>query len=142
MSGIRVSTAVKRIEVNDNGEYIVLNFSDSSLPERFFTMLDNIQKRSGDVQAQAAEISEKCGSESEAAVRAAASLYRDFHQDIANEVDTLFGPKTCRKVFGDIVPDFELFNDFFTQLVPYFEEYGRDRVVRMSKYSANRTGNV
>ncbi len=142
MAGIRVSTAVKRIEVNDNGEYIVLNFSDSSLPERFFSMLDNIQKRSEDVKAQSVEISEKCGSESDAAVRAAASLYREFHQDIANEVDALFGPDTCRKVFGDIVPGFELFDDFFTQLVPYFEEYGKERAARMSKYSASRTGNV
>lgn len=142
MAGIRVQSAVKKIEVNDNGEYISLNLGDSSFPERFFAMVDNIQKRAGDLQAQAAEIAEKCGSESEAAVKAAASLYREFHQDIANEVDAMFGPKTCRKVFGDIVPSFEMFEDFFNQLVPYIQEYGRERAAKLSKYSAARTGNV
>lgn len=142
MAGIRVQSAIKKIEVNDNGEYISLNLGDSSFPERFFAMIDNIQKRAGDLQAQAAEIAEKCGSESEAAVKAAASLYREFNQDITNEVDAMFGPETCRKVFGDIVPSFEMFDDFFNQLVPYIQEYGRERAARLSKYSAARTGNV
>ena len=47
MAGIRVQSAVKKIEVNDNGEYISLNLGDSSFPERFFAMVDNIQKRAG-----------------------------------------------------------------------------------------------
>ena len=58
------------------------------------------------------------------------------------EVDALFGPDTCRKVFGDIVPGIELFDDFFTQLMPYFEEYGKERAAKLNKYNAARTGNV
>ena len=54
MAGIRVSTSVKKIEVNDNGDFIELNFSDNSLPDRFYTMLDNIQRRGDDVEGQAA----------------------------------------------------------------------------------------
>ena len=138
MAGIRVSTSVKKIEVNDQGEIITLNFSDNSFPDRFFAMLDSIQKRAEDVQAQESEIREKGGGDA----RAAAALYRQFHEDIMGDVDALFGPDTCRKVFGDIVPGIELFDDFFTQLIPYFEEYGRERAEKLSKYSAGRTGNV
>lgn len=138
MAGIRVSTSVKKIEVNDQGEFITLNFSDNSFPDRFFAMLDSIQKRAEDVQAQESEIREKGGGDA----RAAAALYRQFHEDIMGDVDALFGPDTCRKVFGDIVPGIELFDDFFTQLIPYFEEYGRERAEKLSKYSAARTGNV
>ena len=138
MAGIRVSTSVKKIEVNDQGEFITLNFSDNSFPDRFFAMLDSIQKRAEDVQAQESEIREKGGGDA----RAAAALYRQFHEDIMGDVDALFGPDTCRKVFGDIVPGIELFDDFFTQLLPYFEEYGRERAEKLSKYSAARTGNV
>lgn len=140
MSGIRVGTSVKKIEVNDNGEFITLNFSDNSFPDRFFSMLDHIQKRAEDVRTQEDEIREQFGEDGSA--RAAAALYRQFHEDIMGEVDGLFGPDTCRKVFGDIVPGIELFDDFFTQLIPYFEEYGRERARKLGKYSAERTGNV
>lgn len=142
MAGIRVSTSVKKIEVNDNGEYIELNFSDNSFPDRFYGMLDNIQKRANDVEAQAAELTEKYGANKDALSRNQAALYRHFHEDIMGEVDALFGHDTCRKVFGDIVPGIELFDDFFTQLTPFFEEYGKERAAKMSKYSATRTGNV
>lgn len=142
MPGIRVSTSVKKIDVNDNGEYIELNFSDSSFPDRFFSMMENIQRRGEDAQAQAAEIDEKCGGDKDANMRAIAALYRQVHTDIMHEVDAFFGPETCRKVFGNIVPGFELFNEFFDQLIPYFEEYGRERAAKLSKYSAARTGNV
>lgn len=142
MAGIRINTSVKKIEVNDNGEYITLNFSDNSFPDRFYGMLDNIQNRANDVEAQAAELEEKYGNDKEALTRQQAALYRQFHEGIMSEVDTLFGPDTCKKVFGDIVPGIELFDDFFTQLTPYFEEYGKDRAAKLSKYSAARTGNV
>lgn len=142
MSGIRVNTSVKKIEVNDNGDYIELNFSDNSFPDRFYGMLDNIQSRANDVEEQAAELTKKYGADKDAFARNQAALYRHFHEDIMGEVDTLFGPDTCRKVFGDIVPGIELFDDFFTQLTPFFEEYGKERAAKLSKYSAARTGNV
>lgn len=142
MAGIRVNTAVKKIEVNDNGDYITLNFSDNSFPDRFFSMLDNIQQRAEDVEAKSAEIGEKYGGDKDGFSRAAAVLYREFHEGIMGEVDALFGENTCKKVFGDIVPGIELFEEFFTQLTPYFEEYANDRAARLSRYSANRTGNV
>ena len=37
MAGIRVSASIKKIEVNDQGDCITLNFSDNSFPDRFFT---------------------------------------------------------------------------------------------------------
>lgn len=142
MAGIRVITSVKKIEVNDNGEYIELNFSDNSFPDRFYSMLENVQSRANDLQDQAAELEEKYGSDKFALEAQQAALYRHVHEDIMVEVDALFGPETCKKVFGDIVPGIELFDDFFTQLTPYFEEYGKDRIAKLSKYSAARTGNV
>lgn len=142
MAGIRVSTSIKKIEVNDNGDYITLNFSDNSLPDRFYTMLDNIKRRGDDVQGQANELEEKYSNDKTALERNQAALYRQFHEDIMAEVDALFGADTCRKVFGDIVPGIELFDDLFTQLMPFFEEYGKERAAKLSKYSADRTGNV
>lgn len=142
MAGIRVKTGAKRIEVNDDGDYIVLDFSDNSFPDRFFTMVDRVQERANAAMPEAKKIEDEHEKGSEGYVRATAALWRKVHEDIMAEVDGFFGPGTCKKVFGDIAPGIELYDDFFTQLIPYFEEAGKDRAQRMSKYSANRTGNV
>lgn len=142
MAGIRVNTAVKKIEVNDNGDYITLNFSDNSFPNRFYTMLEHIEQMAKDIEIREAEIRGKYEDDKDGFNRAAIALYCEFHESIMNDVDALFGENTCKKVFGDIVPGIELFEEFFTQLTPYFEEYANDRAARLSRYSANRTGNV
>ncbi|MDE7242776.1 MAG: hypothetical protein K2O18_02195 [Oscillospiraceae bacterium] len=142
MSGIRVAAAVKNIEVNDNGDFITLNFSDNSLPDRFFHMLERVQNRAESVRPKEREIREQFDENDEERVKALAALYRELHEGIMQEVDALLGPDTCKKVFGNIVPGIELFDDFFCQLIPYFEEYSRDRAQKLSKYSPDRTGNV
>lgn len=142
MAGIRVNTGAKKIEVNDNGDYIVLNFGDNSLPDRFFAMVDRVQDRANKAVPEAEKIEAQHEKGSEGYMRATAALWRSVHEDLMAEIDSFFGPGTCKKVFGDIVPGIELYDDFFTQLMPYFEEAGKERAQRMSKYSAARTGNV
>lgn len=140
--GIRVNTGEKRIDVNDKGEYIVLNFGDVTFPDRFYEMADRIKARADDAVTKAAEIDAQCGDDADRHSRASAKLFRSVHEEIMADVDGFFGEGTCRKVFGDIVPGIEMYDDFFTQLMPYFEQFGKERAKRMSKYSAARTGNV
>lgn len=142
MAGIRVKTSAKRIEVNDNGEYIVLDFGDNSFPDRFFAMVDRVQEQANAATSEAEEIDDRYEKGSEEHMRASAALWRKIHENIMDEIDSLFGVGTCKKVFGDIVPGIELYDDFFTQLIPYFNEAGQERARRMSKYSASRVGNV
>lgn len=142
MSGIRVNTGAKRIEVNDSGDYIFLDFSDNSFPDRFFSMIDRVQACGNECTKSLEKIGADHQEGSEAYVRASAALLRKVHEDIMGEVDAFFGPGTCKKVFGDIVPGIELYDDFFSQLMPYFEQAGKERAQRISKYSAARTGNV
>lgn len=142
MAGIRVATGAKRIEVNDDGDYITLDFSDNSFPDRFFAMVDRVQELANEAVPEAEKIEAQCERGSEGYMRATAALWRKVHEDIMAEVDEFFGPGTCRKVFGNIVPGVELYNDFFNQLKPYVEGAVRERAQRMSKYSAARTGNA
>lgn len=142
MAGIRVATGAKRVEVNDNGDYIVLDFGDNSFPDRFFAMVDRIQQRANEAVPEAEKIDSQYEKGSDEYMRATAALWRRVHEDIMAEVDGFFGPGTCKKVFGDIVPGVELYDDFFNQLMPYFEEAGKERARRMSKYNAARTGNA
>lgn len=142
MAGIRVNTGAKKIEVNDNGDYIVLNFSDHSFPSRFFAMVDKVKTMAAEAEPKEKSIRDNNEPGSEELIRALCELDNELHTAISSEVDTLFGSGTCKKVFGDIVPGIELYDDFFQQLMPYFEEYGKERAQRMSKYSAARVGNA
>lgn len=54
IDSIRVDTGVKKIEVNDEGETISLNFADQSFPARYFAMVDEFQAQQ-DVFRQEAE---------------------------------------------------------------------------------------
>lgn len=142
MDRIRVNNGNKKIEVNDSGDYIVLPFSDHSFPERFFATLDRVQAMAEEAEPQEAKIRGKYEEGSIELIRALTALDCEIHRKVSAEIDGLFGEGTCRKVFGDIVPGVELYDDFFTQLTPYFKQFGVERAQRMSKYSPARRGNV
>lgn len=142
MAGIRVNTGVKRIEVNDNGDYITLNFADQSFPERFFSMIDRVTELAADADPKEKEIRDSYPAGSVDLARAISSFNLEFHSAVSKEIDGFFGADTCKKVFGDIVPGIDLIDEFFQQLMPYFQEFGQERAQKMSKYSAARTGNV
>lgn len=145
MEKIRVNTGVKRIEVNDNGDYIALSLSDNDFLNRFFTLYENSQKLANEYASSEAQIIEKyqgAAETSEACLREVLSIYTEAGKSMMSEIDNLFGEGTCKKVFGDITPSFELYFDFFEQLTPYLQEFAKEKTQRMSKYSAARTGNV
>lgn len=144
MAGIRVNTGIKRIEVNDHGDFITLCLNDKDFIDRFFSMYENIRKMADESAGKEAAIREKYGntSDSDEFLKEAFSLYAEVGQKMKSEVDALFGVGTCKKVFGDITPTFDLYLDFFEQLTPYLQEFAREKAQRMNKYSAARTGNV
>ena len=145
MAGIRVNTGVKRIEVNDDGDYITLSLSDNDFLNRFFALYENSQKMANEFSSSEAQIREKYQGDAEtiySCLREVLSIYTEAGKNMMSEVDNLFGAGTCQKVFGDITPSFELYYDFFEQLTPYLQEFAKEKTQRMSKYSAARTGNV
>lgn len=144
MAGIRINSGAKRIEVNDNGDYITLNLSDNNFLDRFFSLYKNLQEMADKATEEEKEIKKKHagGGDSVAFAEDAFSLYKGFSSGLMAEVDNLFGEGTCTKVFGDIKPTFDLYIEFFEQLTPYIQEFAKEKAQRMNKYSAARTGNV
>lgn len=133
MEKIRIQRNIKRIEVNDEGECITLDFNDQSLPYRFLRMLKEIH-------AKQREFEEKLDGED--SVYSAVEFEHEINLYFKAKIDELFGEGTCRKVYGDILPSIEMHADFLTQLTPYFEEYAKQRREKMSRYNAGRIGNV
>lgn len=139
MAGIRVNSGIKRIEVNDEGDYITLSLSDNAFLDRFFSLYENVQEMASESAAAGKEIG---GSDDNKNLREVFRLYEEAGKKMCFEVDRLFGEGTCEKVFGSITPSIELYIDFFEQLTPYLHEFAQEKRQRLSKYSAERTGNV
>lgn len=140
MDKIRIQRNIKRIEVNDNGDTLELNFDDLNLPYRFYAM---IKKLETDREKFTKGLAEKIKDMSdEDAAAAFVEAERELNVYMRDAIDEVFGEGTCRKVYGDILPSVEMHMQFFDALRPYFEEEARRRQAKMNKYSARRMGNV
>lgn len=143
MNSIRVSSEIKRIEVNDAGEYIELNLGDQSFASRFYEMLDRVEKSIDSMNIRALELDQKYKDASLfERQRAMCDFNTELHTILKGEVDSFFGEGTCRKVFGDIIPHYSMYLDFFEQLQPIFANFAQERRQKMQKYSPERQGNV
>lgn len=140
MEKIRLQRNIKRIEVNDDGEFITLDFDDLNLPYKFYGMIKKFEK---DRARFAAELDEKLKNGSlEDNADELIVAERSLNVYLRGAVDEVFGEGTCRKVYGNILPSVEMHLQFFDALRPYFEEEAKRRQQKMNKYNAGRMGNV
>lgn len=130
---LRIDTGVRKIEVNDNGDYIMLQVADQSVPwklEKFFN----------DIKDKTAKLTELSGSEDNK--EAFLELTYELNVFAKESVDNIFGADTCKKALGDIIPPFEMSLELANDLVQYFIEYAESRVKKLSKYSPDRMGSA
>lgn len=140
MEKIRLQRNIKRIEVNDDGEFITLDFDDLNLPYRYYGMIRRFEKDRARLSAELAEKLKNGSPEDndDELIRAE----RELNICLRDAIDEIFGEGTCRKVYGDILPSLEMHIQFFGALRPYFEEEAKRRQKKMNKYSARRMGNA
>lgn len=139
MERLRINTGAVKIEVNDEGETIILNFGDQSFPGRYYDMLSRVQEKISGMEEEAKALDQTA---TDQAIREKVTFTENICKYLVSEVDGLFGQETCRKVFGDIVPAPEYILEFLEALTPYFEKEVAKRQEKRAKYSASRTGNV
>ena len=142
MDRIRISNGEKRIEVNDQGEYITLNFNDQRLLPRFFHLNENFEALSTRAETEIQRIAGEYPDGGDARMKAEVEYNEKIHSEIMSEVTSVLGKDACRKIFGDILPSVEMYGELFEQLMPYFQKYAQERAEKMQKYSAARMGNV
>lgn len=128
---LRVETGVT-IEVNDAGDCIVARLDDNSFTDKFYNILDTMEKTSDLLDE--ANLNGKDEREQLAIVTERIKM-------VMQDIDNLFGVGACKKVFGDIIPSGYAIADFFDQLLPIFEEYANEKQQKiLSKYSNKRKG--
>lgn len=131
MEKLRVQSGIT-IEVNDAGDTIILNVEDQTFIDRFYGMIDRLQKMKEEVEAPEME---KMGE------RAQLQTMIGKIREVMKDIDDLFGEGCCRKVFGDIVPGAYLLADFFDQLTPIAERYIAERHKMIEhRYNRGRKG--
>lgn len=135
-SNIRVDNGVRRIGVNDDGEYIELSVNDVQLTERFAGLLQWFDKKSTEIDEAGNKLAEKYGEdatiEDENGINTdmvvdVAALRTAVYKECCERIDGVFGKDTCRKVFGNVLPDDVLLMEFFDQIAPVLEKLAAER---------------
>lgn len=145
MDSLRVDSGIKKIEVNDDGEYINIPVHDVSFFERFGEIAKSFEQKEVEYSKRADDLAEKHKGKEKAdadAIADTVAMYADFSRDMCAELDKLFGEGCCRKVFVGIEnPSVELIGDFLDQITPLLNQYGRERSEKINlMYNRGRKG--
>lgn len=135
---ISVDRGEKRIEVNDQGEYITLPLGDQAFMSGLMSLVQSFRGMESTYQAEfdkintmptltEAERVDKCA--------AACKFNAEVCEEMREKVDSLFKDEVCRKVFGPITPGLYEFAQFFNQLAAFVKKAQEERFARIRKYT-------
>jgi len=149
MNKLRVNTGAVKIEVNDQGEFITLNFGDQEFPLKVVNLIEKFEVEHKRLKAISETIEipgDITGEKIDPNFKKLAEVSLQSHKMFKEEIDVVFGDETCRKVFGNIVPSMDHISQFLTAIQPYFENHREEMAVRAEvqnqKYNPERLGNV
>ena len=149
---LNMDDGVRTIEVNDKGECISFSINDSSLTDRFCELVQWFGQIDAKVDAFAADFEKKhdfvvkkdedgkMDVDTEALMEVA-KFRTGICKEACGKINGIFGEGSCRKVFGDIIPDEDTIGEFLRQLLPFIEQAGQERMKRYAgTYNPNRKG--
>lgn len=149
MDKFRLDSGVKKIEVNDDGEYISINLSDSVFFDRFNNFIKWFNEKQVEAENRCNEISakyEENSAEDEGfnfeEFSDTTKLYKELCENTCAELEKLFGDGCVRKVFPDVeLPGFELIISFLDAITPLLQKYAKERNEKINtRYNRNRKG--
>lgn len=146
MEKLRIDSGVKRIEVNDNGEYIAINLSDNSFFERFKNLIKWFEDKNKELNAEEDKADETASAKNEKPnldeIFDRAKKYKDLCDSTCVQIDKLFGEGCVRKVFPDVEsPSLDLLDDFFEAITPLLQKFANERREKIQlRYNRRRKG--
>lgn len=149
MEKLRINNGMKRIEVNDAGEYIEFSITDNGFFMKLAGLLqwlDGQQKEISGMLGQHGGIFAEDGDSVDFDALSGALDTRDgILKEACRRIDDAFGAESCRKIFGGTTPDFWAISDFLDQISPLIEKFAKERNAEIDgmldrKYSKNRRG--
>ena len=122
---LRVDNGLRKIGVNDKGDYLEISINDSSVFDRFADLMTWLQEKEKDLNQFQKDHAKRT----------------ETYQECCKRLDKVFGEGCCRKVFGEIVPDELLIMDFIEQIGDVLHALGQERNRRMAEtYNRRRKG--
>lgn len=147
MDSLRIDNGIKKIEVNDEGEYIQFSITDSNFFRAFSDMIQwfDSQEQRQDIkemeEQQEKVVAEDGGNINHEALNNVLAIREKISKECCEKIDVIFGMEASRKVFGGIIPDMFVIADFFEQITPFVERYAKERNQAIDKkYGKNRKG--
>lgn len=147
MDSLRIDNGLKRIEVNDAGEYIEFSVVDNRFFRSFFDLLQWFDKQENrkeikEMEQQNDKVVSDDGNKINYDI---ANSIIDTREKISKEacekIDNIFGTEASRKIFVNVVPDMYMIADFFEQITPLVEKYAKERNQSINKkYNKSRKG--
>jgi len=136
---ISIDSGLRKIEVNDEGDYITINLADATFFRRFGELVKWIENQGDMVEALEKEMSSEKEPTTDQKI-AAMGKVADICEECGRQIDLFFGPDTCRKVFSGLTaPDALLIAEFFEQITPIMQKAAQERGEKISlKYNRNR----
>jgi hypothetical protein len=152
---IRVkSSSIYTIEVNDNGDTIAFDISDTGLATKMVRTFDKVNDLVDEYQEKAKEIDNRPdepfkvatidGKEKTLITKNqydGAAMIDELYQKSRKTLDSFLGEGACQKIFGDS-NYYNMFDDLAEQLKPHFEKMGINaqnlKAKVVNKYSPNR----
>lgn len=147
MDSLRIDNGLKKIEVNDAGEYIEFSVVDSGFFRAFFDLLQwfDEQENRKEIKEMEEQGDKVVSDDGNKINYDAANSVLDIREKISKEacekIDNIFGAEASRKIFGRIIPDMFMIAVFFEQITPLIEKYSKERNQAINKkYSKGRKG--
>lgn len=147
MDSLRIDNGLKKIEVNDAGEYIEFSVVNSGFFRAFFELLQwfEEQKTRKEIKEMEEQSDKVVSDDGNKINYGAANSMLDIRDKISREacekIDNIFGCEASRKIFGSVAPDMYMIADFFEKISPLIEKYQKERRQTINKkYSKNRKG--
>lgn len=141
-----------KIEVNDDGEYIMISADDATMFDRFAAGIRHIVELSDQTADKIDEIGKQYEGRTgfDADMEQVAAISRinvEFSREAVRTVDSIFGEDTVKKVFRstyNVIPDFlpsvNLITEFFEQVTPHMEKLFNRKLEAQEKASKARMG--
>ena len=133
---IRVDAGLKRILINgDEKKVLEFNPYDILFAERFYALIEKFEQKRKEYDVRFEELEKSKVEDVHGLPKNlpdSFALMRDIVGWLHNEIDTLFGPKTSKMVFGDQV-NLDMVQQFFDGLFPFIEDARKERLKGYTK---------
>nr|DAP48745.1 MAG TPA: hypothetical protein [Bacteriophage sp.] len=132
-----VLTGPKKVQVNENGDYITFDSRDSAFMDKLLEIVQEFEANREQYQSKIDEISTMPADSTQEQVAkslAASKLNAEICGRLREKIDSAFHDTVCRKVFGDIEPTLDAFAEFFFQLTPIIRAAQQERNEKLRKY--------